>query len=377
MQAPTISVRWITNRNCDLLCYIGAAATGYLLIYANLRLGISALWLWWFWIVAVDGPHVFATLSRTYLDSEEWRQRPGLLLGSLLWFVVGPIFFTVSLISHSLQPFLLFLTLANLWAYWHVVRQHYGFLVLYQKKNGEPSGKANRIDYWIFYVLMIAPFVSFILRHPQARPFFGLAQYLSQPEKIVLFVIHGTVVAAVVIYSVKELLRLSSGQPLNLPKNLFLLACVPLHLFLFLHPYVSTHIDLRLFAVFVTFYHNIQYHGIVWFYNRNRYGAEQPEPRYGAANLISKNFLIYYSAALVFTLLYRYANWYLVGGIDVAFSVRPETLSSMTAGQILIVGIWWGFAFNHYYLDQKIWRLSKDKRLNQDLGIATAAAIAR
>ena len=28
----------------------------------------------------------------------------------------------------------------NLWAYWHVVRQHYGFLVLYQRKAGVQAG---------------------------------------------------------------------------------------------------------------------------------------------------------------------------------------------------------------------------------------------
>src|SRR5262249_19305662 len=84
------TARWITSRNFDLLWYIGACVTGYFLIYVNIALGVSALLLWWIWIVAVDGPHVFATISRTYLDAEERVRRRKLLIGALGWFLIGP-----------------------------------------------------------------------------------------------------------------------------------------------------------------------------------------------------------------------------------------------------------------------------------------------
>jgi hypothetical protein len=32
--------------------------------------------------------------------------------------------------------------------------------------------------------------------------------------------------------------------------------------------------------------------------------------------------------------------------------------------------IWWGIALNHYYLDQKIWRIRGDERLKKNLGLA-------
>lgn len=368
-----VSARWITNRNFDLLWYIGACLTSYALIYLNLGLGISALFLWWLWIVTVDGPHIFATFSRTYLDTEERHRRAGLLLGSLLWFLLGPVMLLAAVFSKNLLPFLVFLTFAQLWAYWHVVRQHYGFLVLYQKKNGEPAGKKNPVDYWIFYILMLAPFLSFLLRHPDARQYFGLGANLTQTDQAALWIIHGAILGAVLLYIGKETARVAKGHSFNVPKNLFLMACIPLHLFLFLHPYVSTHLALPLFAVYVTFYHNVQYHGIVWFYNRNRYGRGEDTAKFGLASLVSRNFLMYYAAGLLFTLIYRSANWSFIGGVDVAFSIDPDSLHTMTFAQLLTLGFWWGFAFHHYYLDQKIWKVSKDQQLNKDLQIGEMA----
>jgi hypothetical protein len=268
---------------------------------------------------------------------------------------------------------LIFLAFAGLWAYWHVVRQHYGFMVLYQKKNGEPAGKSNVFDYWIYYVLMIAPFVSFLIRHPEARMELGLPPVISRLESWIVFADHFVIAAALALYVAKEIHRTRSGQAVNFPKNLFLLACVPLHLLIFLHPYISTHVPIRLFVVYVTFYHNIQYHGIIWFYNRNRYSKESV---HGPANWISKNFVIYYAAGLLFTILYRYSNWYFLG-LHVPFLSGTNSVSQLSLGSNfkvsdLAFAFWWGFAFHHYYLDQKIWRLSKDKRLNQELKVAVA-----
>src|SRR5262245_57428163 len=107
-----VSARWITSRNFDLLWFIGPCLTGYALIYMNAGLGISALLLFWLWIFLLDGPHVFATISRTYLDKEEWRHRSKLLFQSMLTFLPGPLIILISIIIGSSIPFVAFLTLA-------------------------------------------------------------------------------------------------------------------------------------------------------------------------------------------------------------------------------------------------------------------------
>lgn len=372
METPAITVRWITNRNFDLIFYIGACLSSYFFIYLHLGLGASVLMLFWLWIMLVDGPHVFATISRTYLDREEWHDRKRLLLGSLGWFLPGPLILFACVLFRVRLPFFIFLIFAQLWAYWHVVRQHYGFMVLYQKKNGEAAGKSNPVDYYTFYILMLAPFLSFILRHPEARSEFGLNPAMSVEESYAVLFLYGVIVLTIAFYAYHQIV----SRTFNVPKNVFLLACVPLHLLIFLHPYISTHVDLRLFAVFVTFYHNIQYQGIVWFYNRNRYQGSDAA-HFGPAALVSRNFLTYYACGILFTILYRYSNWFFTG-LRVPFAVGPNAVSTMMIGGLftvadLAVAFWWGFAFNHYYLDQKIWRVSKDRRLNNDLRLAHVA----
>ncbi len=373
--ATALSMRWITGRRYDLLCYIVPCVVGYAMVYLHLGLGYEALLLWWLYVVLLDGPHIFATLSRTIFDREERAQRMPLFKKSLLLFAPGPLAVGMAMLTNSRQPYLAFLVLANLWAYWHVVRQHYGFLCLYQRKNGEAAGRDNVVDYWAFYGLMVLPFASFALRHPDARASLGLAETIGVVDASLVSTLHVAIVAVAVIYVGKEVWRVVQGLPWNGPKNLFLLACVPLHLFVFLHPVVSTQSDLLMFAVFVTMYHNVQYHGIVWFYNRNRYGSDRSGERYGLASLFSRNFLIYYAVGLGFTVVLRYSLW-LLNGQEVPLGTGPNTVSHAVVTTMphftvaeIAVAVWWGFALNHYWLDQYIWRTSKDARLNRDLKV--------
>jgi hypothetical protein len=181
-----------------------------------------------------------------------------------------------------------------------------------------------------------------------------------------------------VVYLAKEAFLLLRGRTWNLPKNLFLLATVPLHCLIFLHPFVSTRVDIRLFSAFVTYYHNIQYHGIVWFHNRNRYAADDAGERHGLACLVSRSVLTYYAAGVAFTLAYRYSNWFLAG-VPAPLLPGPNAVSEAALGPLftvsdLAIAFWWGFALHHYYLDQKIWKLSRDSNLARDLRLQTAGA---
>ena len=56
------------------------------------------------------------------------RERPGVLVRGLLVFALGPAFLAAGLVTGSARPFTLFLGLAAFYGYYHIVRQHYGFL---------------------------------------------------------------------------------------------------------------------------------------------------------------------------------------------------------------------------------------------------------
>ena len=113
------------------------------------------------WAILIDAPHVFGTFSRTYFDRTERQNRPRLLWGSLLFFAVGP------LLVWAGAGFVFFFV-AALWAYYHLVKQHYGFMVLYKKKNGDLARVDNALDRLLLLFAFNYPFVEFIARDPEA-----------------------------------------------------------------------------------------------------------------------------------------------------------------------------------------------------------------
>ncbi len=70
-----------------------------------------------------------------------------------------------------------------------------------------------------------------------------------------------------------------------------MLAVVPLHVYVCYASAVLT-APLLAFGAFVTIFHDIQYHAIIWFHHRNRYhrpGVDQRQ--FGPAPKISRNLL--------------------------------------------------------------------------------------
>ncbi|MDY7227587.1 hypothetical protein [Hyalangium rubrum] len=368
--APVRSA-WLVDRRHDLLSTVGGLGASLLLLALHVWGGISGLVLWWAWIVALDGPHIFATLSRTYLDRRERQARRRLLWGSLGWFALGPALFGLSVALGQRLPFDLFLAFVSVWAYWHVVRQHYGLMSLYQRKNADMHPLDRRIDSLTLYVGLLAPFLAFALTHPTARRMLGLGVEPG-PEALVAQACWAATLAVVALFAARQVQRWRAGLGVNGPKVLLLAAALGLSALLFT-PAVVGRVEFLMVSVVVTAFHNVQYHGIVWFYHRNRYHAPGADPStFGLAPRVSQRFLIYLACGVAFTLLYR--------GLGCGFGAFPgcgtfDSQVMLGAGlslKELMAGFIWGFAMHHYYLDQKIWRVSRDTGLNRDLKLSAA-----
>jgi hypothetical protein len=357
---------WLVDRRSDLLSTVGGTAASLLLLALHVLGGVDGLPLWWAWIVLLDGPHIFATLSRTYLDKRERETRGRLLLGSLGWFAAGPLAFALSAALGRRLPFDLFLALAGVWAYWHVVRQHYGLMALYQRKNGDTLPLDRRLDSLTLYGGLLAPFVAFALTHPVARRLLGLAGAPTW-EAGVARGCWAVVVVVVALCAARQLQRWREGLGVNGPKLLLMGAALGLGVVLF-SPAVVARVDFIMVSAVVTAFHNIQYHGVVWFYHRNRYHAPGARAAdFGLAPRLSQRFLFYAACGIAFTLLYR--------GLGCGFGAHPGcgafdagmTLAAGLSLRDLVTGFIWGFALHHYYLDQHIWRVSRDAGLHRDL----------
>src|SRR5438105_4193535 len=266
-QPRAISLRWIINAREDLIWFIGSVAASYALLILYSAGILPLIPMVAGWAILIDAPHVFGTFSRTYFDASEWKTRKRLMLGSLLFFVIGP---AMVLLCAGFT----FFFLSALWAYYHLVKQHYGFMVLYKKKNNDLAPIDNALDRWLLMFAFNYPFVAFIANDPAAMARVP-AMLRGGVNAVATILLIGTFVLGIG-WLLRQVQRMISHVPLNVPKYLLLAAAIPMHWIALLTPMPAKPIAL---VAILTIYHNLQYHRLIWFHNQ-KYSA-------GSADILS------------------------------------------------------------------------------------------
>ncbi|MFZ5825776.1 MAG: hypothetical protein ACOY94_15875 [Bacillota bacterium] len=420
VSTPAISFRWIIDKRSDLLYYIGSALVGWLYAgvallavallddpmrdaFAVIKLGgihiplTLQLLVFSSWAFLLDAPHVWSTLARTFFDPDEWRVRRREMLISLGWFLVAPTaILTPYLVGWALAPFgitlppftlglgaLLFTVFFRLWAYYHVVRQHWGFLILYKRKNGDMEAQSSLVDTWFFNLSLYAPLIIFLFGPLFSKtpglpkiPFDSFTVGGIRVAGVIYPLAWAVFAGAILLYLGYQVYLWRRGQALNGPKLLFLSSLIPLHLAAFSHPYLAA-----LMVPIVTAGHNIQYHRIVWMYGQNKYQAPEARPKFRIASALFSRFWVYFGVGLLFTFaLYRgpWIDWLktTVGmnldqsifmGVGMMAGLADPT--TLNLGQQLFGGFLVGWAMQHYYLDSKIWRVRSDQAVAKQLQV--------
>ena len=389
--AGVISLRWIISARDDLIWLIGSVASSYLLFILYVRGILPLVPMVALWAILIDAPHVFGTFSRTYFDRTERRNRSRLLWGSLLFFAVGPIMVLAG-------AGLIFFFLAALWAYYHLVKQHYGFMVLYKKKNNDLAPVDNALDRLLLLFAFNYPFVAFVAQDPEARARVPVT-LLAGVNGLATILLMGTILLAIAWLG-RQVQRAITGQPLDAPKYLLLAAAIPMHWIVLLTP--MPHKPIAIVAI-LTIYHNLQYHRLIWFHNqkytiRTRSGSDLVTPgtdlrggnptvreaastypsvkvdensslrqKYGAAELISRRLLYYIAFGILFGLIYQGPRQ-ILGYISLKRGDGVAGAQSFATQ--LGISFLWGYAFIHYYLDSKIWRIRRDPSVGKALNMS-------
>ena len=363
-----ISLRWIINAREDLIWFVGSVASSYALLILYVTGVLPLIPMVAGWAILIDAPHVFGTLSRTYFDRSEWKTRKRLMLGSLLFFVIGPAMVLLGL-------GFTFFFLAALWAYYHLVKQHYGFMVLYKKKNNDLAPVDNALDRLLLMFAFNYPFVAFIANDPSAMarvpPFLR-----SGVNTVTTFLLAGTIVVGGV-WLIRQVQRAWLRESLNVPKYLLLAAAIPMHWIALLTPMPNKPIAL---VAILTIYHNLQYHRLIWFHNQ-KYSGTGVSPvdhaqdahatlrsKYGPAALISRRLLYYIAFGILFGLLYQGPRQVL--GYFGMKASQGDVTAQLPMSIQLGVAVLWGVAFIHYYLDSKIWRVRRDPSVGKALNMS-------
>ncbi|MEP6741451.1 MAG: hypothetical protein ABJB61_03055 [bacterium] len=383
-RAHALSLRWIISARDDLVWFIGSVASSYALLILYVAGVVPLIPMVALWAILIDAPHVFGTFSRTYFDRAERRNRGSLLWGSLLFFVVGPIMVLAG-------AGLVFFFLAALWAYYHLVKQHYGFMVLYKKKNNDLAPVDNALDRLLLLFAFNYPFVAFIARDPEAMTRVP-ASLRFGVNGLATILLAGTIILFVAWLG-RQLQRLIIGEALDVPKYLLLAAAIPMHWIVLLTPMPSKPIAI---VAILTIYHNLQYHRLIWFHNqkykvsdklkfvepassgvkveglrgisptvREGFGrTNELQQKHGAAALISRRLLYYIAFGVLFGIIYQGPRQFL-GYVNLKSGSAEQSFAVQ-----LGISFLWGYAFIHYYLDSKIWRVRRDPSVGKALNMS-------
>jgi len=308
---------WIISRRNDLFYFIGSALFGYLLIaLAVVQNGLPPAFLL-LYAFAVDGPHVFSTLTRSLLDANERNKL------RRLWLIGFPACIaTIGTLAIAAGTDAAFVVVACV-SHYHISKQHMGFVMIYKRKARE-TGDYKLDKYFTLASLMLP-----------------LGYYLSRLSGLkipfAVFLLAGVVLAA--YYAWHQI----HNPSVNAPKLLLLAAFIPLQWLTWSYAAGDPHSVVRLVAAGVAMNvgHSFQYLRLMYFHNHNRYAD-----RSGLLGAINRK-AIYFIAAVIILALPNF----------ISLQLNTFYLSAIIVGMLLF----------HFLVDARIWRVRGDKELVQAL----------
>jgi len=341
--------RWLFSPRVDLGVFAGSALASAALVLLAPALGIAAetpLWAWVVLVLGIDVAHVWSTLFRVYLDSDELRRRPLLYAGApLLAWAVG-----VSAYSFSSQMFWRLFAYA---AAWHFVKQQIGWMALYGRR-ARCSERQLKLDRAVIYAATLGPVVWWHANLP--RPFWwfvegdfvgGLPSWVGTAALALDFAVLAVWIAA------------QRRGSFHLGKSLLLLATW----IAWFGGIVLARSDFA-FTVMNVVLHGVPYFALLYQYARGRHA----EGGYGGAGFILRAglpgfFALLVGLAFLEEFFWDRLIWHERGAVfGGAILELPEGLL------VLVVPLLALPQATHYLLDGFIWRSRDDPKLAARLG---------
>jgi len=361
------SQAWLENARFDLTAFFAPALLATLAFVTTVALHVSPLWWLWLWLIVFDGPHMLAGYTRAYGDALSWRTRRGLLLGSFAAFAVGPALLWLSARWSAPALFTAFLAIMSVYSFHHVVRQHWGFASLYAARARHKPSRGER--YWL-YAVCWAPYVAFIFTHPTLRQLAGTPHSLVQLGTWAAYGLAALWLVGIVRQVLRVVRAARERQALPGPSYTLLVALFHGLLFFLVARFepvypgaVGLDQELMLLGLMSGVFHSGQYIALVGLYHqRSAQIADAPATWFAGRPWRAVGVL------LPFAFLYL--------GVACASGVYPgcqlwleHHLAPGLSVNQLALGLFWGFALQHYWLDERIWHVRSDARLRRVFGL--------
>jgi hypothetical protein len=345
---------WLFSKRVDLGLFGGSTVAALLLLvvgHATGQLdGDAPLWLWVGAVVFVDVAHVWSTGWRVYADADEFRSRTALYLG------VPAACYAAGVVAYSISPLFFWRVLAYI-AVFHFVRQQYGWVALYRRKNGEEGGLPRHLDAAVIYGATLVPLLFWHAHQPRRFQWFLKGDFLSGLPPVVslaAMLLYAGVFAA---WVAKEVVRVRRGLPVSRGKHLVVASTIAMW-FLGI---VVLNSDYA-FTVTNVIVHGVPYFGLVWFTERARAAERETAARPpGLAGLAAKSAVLFLLPLFALAFLEEWGwdrlVWHENRGIFPGPALDPGALLLALIVPLLALP-----QATHYVLDGFIWKLRPENR---------------
>src|SRR6185312_9021569 len=178
---------------------------------------------------------------------------------------------------------------------------------------------------------------------------------------------------AVAAYALFQVDQYRKGVPRNGPKLAYLATIIPLNYLAFsIHPFIA------LFWIVTTgLGHCAQYHRVVWAYGQSNYVAKKENRK--LPTYIFESFGLYAFLGVLFGIITlqgfgaSFVKGPISGGLGGAFHSMFSYLDEHQGVELalkVVAGFVSGVRLHHFYVDSKIWRVSKSAALAKNLNVA-------
>ncbi|CAA9196878.1 hypothetical protein [Flavobacterium collinsii] len=335
---------WIHKAKTDSLFIIGPSffVLAVIFVFQNYITSIEnnySFYTWLFLIVFIDVAHVYATLFKTYfVKSEFQKDRKRLILLPVICFLTGLVLFSFgSLVFWSFLAYV---------AVFHFIRQQYGFMRLYARKE-----EKTKVSVWMnnlaIYAATVYPMLFWFLSSERKFNWFVENEFFRFENKTVLEILFWVYIAILSLYVIRTIIVSVKTKFFNIPKNSIILGTVLSWYF----GIVYFNDDL-IFTLLNVVSHGIPYMALVYFKEID--GKSRKE--IGALTYLKRyNGVLIYIGILVLIAFSEEFLW--------EFFVWNENITlsrfDFSGWQFLLVPLLSVPQFTHYILDGFIWKSKK------------------
>lgn len=304
---------------------------------------------WIVLILLIDVAHVYSTLFRTYFDPIAFKRQKGILV------TIPFVGFIIGALTYSISPLYFWRILAYV-AVFHFIRQQYGFMRVYSRKE-KKNKSGQRIDSLMIYAATIYPILVWHLRGPQAFNWFieNDFLYVSIPYlKPVLTIVYITLS---LLFYIKEWYVWRKEAIINLPK-LLIVAGTQLSWYFGI---VYFNGDLT-FTLLNVVSHGIPYMALVWVYGKKHYNKPDSGSSFLRLVFSKYGWVIFLLCLFIFAFaeegLWDWGVWQEHGNLFGWRKMSQPILSDRALS--IIVPLLALPQITHYILDGFIWKVKQD-----------------